>query len=146
LRALLETIRYWAPTGAAVATTIVAISALCVYRRNSRLERARWASELYRDFYAQDKLKTIRDRMDCSANSDDVNQLVIDQNSEFTDYLNFFEYIVFLENSRQLQDAEVEHLFGYYLSCLKRHVAVRDYIFDPKNGYEGLVTLIGSGK
>lgn len=57
--------------------------------------------------------------MDCSANSDDVNQLVIDQNSEFTDYLNFFEYIVFLKNSRQLQDAEVEHLFGYYLSLFK---------------------------
>jgi hypothetical protein len=146
LRALLETIHYWAPTVAAVATTIVAISALGVYRRNSRLERARWASELYKDFYAQDKLKTIRDRMDCAANSDDVNQLVIDQNSEFTDYLNFFEYIVFLKNSRQLQDAEVEHLFGYYLSCLRRHAAVRDYILDPKNGYEGLVTLIGPGK
>src|SRR6266480_6290540 len=34
LRALLETIHYWAPTVAAIATTIVAISALCVYRRN----------------------------------------------------------------------------------------------------------------
>ncbi len=146
LRALLETIHYWAPTVAAIATTIVAISALCVYRRNSRLERARWASELYRDYYAQDKLKAIRDKLDCSANSDEVNQLVIDQNSEFTDYLNFFEYIVFLKNSRQLQDSEVELMFGYYLDCLKRHAAVREYILDPKNGYEGLAKLIGQRK
>jgi hypothetical protein len=132
VRALLEIIHYWAPTVAAVATTIVGISALYVYRRNSRLERARWASELYKDFYAQDRLKTIRDRLDCSANSEDVNQLVIEQNSEFTDYLNFFEYIVFLKNSGQLQTYEVEHLFGYYLDCLKRHVAVQStFLIQP---------------
>lgn len=131
---------------AALATAIVAISALFVYRGNSRLERARWASDLYRDFYTQDKLKTIRDKMDCSANSDDVNQLVIDEGSEFTDYLNFFEYIVFLKKSKQLQDSEVEHLFGYYLGCLKRHASVRDYILDPKNGYEGLTKLLGTGE
>lgn len=142
MKVLLETIHYWAPTVAAIATTIVAISALFVYRRNSRLERARWASELYRDFYAQDKLKTIRDKLDCAADSVEVNQLVIGENSEFTDYLNFFEYIVFLKNSGQLQESEVEVMFGYYLDCLKRHETVRTYIRDPKNGYEGLAQLI----
>jgi len=146
LRTLLETIHYWAPTGAAIATAIVAISALYVYRKNSRLERARWASELYKDFYSQGNLKETRDKLDCPANSDVVNQLVIDQESEFTDYLNFFEYIVFLKNSKQLQDSEVEILFGYYLDCLKRHAVLRDYILDPKNGYEGLATLLGSRK
>lgn len=146
MSSLLEIIHYWAPTVAALATMCVAISALTVYRRNSRLERARWAAELYRDFYVQDKLKAIRDRMDCSANSDDVNQLVADQNSEFTDYLNFFEYIGFLKDSRQLRDSEVERLFGYYLGCLKRHSSVRAYILDAKNGYEGLTKLIGTGE
>lgn len=84
--------------------------------------------------------------MDCSANADDVNQLVADQNSEFTDYLNFFECIWFLKDSRQLRDSEVEHLFGYYLGCLKRHSSVRAYILGPQNGYEGLTKLIGTGE
>jgi hypothetical protein len=54
---LLEWVHYWAPTVAALGTLIVGMSAFWVYRRNSRLERARWAAELYKDFYQKAELK-----------------------------------------------------------------------------------------
>lgn len=141
---LLESIHYWAPTVAALGTLIVGMSAFWVYRRNSRLERARWAAELYRDFYQKAELKNVRDTLDCSTDSDEANQLVINEATEFTDYLNFFEYVVFLRNSKQLKNSEIEALFGYYLKCLQRHASVRNYIADPDSGFEGLAKLIGS--
>jgi hypothetical protein len=61
LTSLLETIRYWAPTLSAATTIFVAVWALFVYRKNSKLERARWASELYKSFYAESTLKLIRE-------------------------------------------------------------------------------------
>src|SRR5882724_3318183 len=88
---LLETIYYGAATVAALGTLIAGLFALSVYRSNSRLEQSRWASELYKSFYGEGHLKSIRDKLDCAAGSSDVSQLVIDETSEFTDYLNFFE-------------------------------------------------------
>ena len=76
---VLETIYYGAATVAALGTLIAGVFALCVYRSNSRLERARWASELYKSFYQEGKLKDIREKLDCVAGSDDVNQLVIEE-------------------------------------------------------------------
>jgi hypothetical protein len=137
-------IHYWAPTVAALGTLIVGMSAFWIYRRNSRLERARWAAELYKEFYQKVELKSVRDKLDCSTDADEVNQLVISETTEFTDYLNFFEYVLFLMNSKQLKRSEIEILFGYYLKCLQRHASVRNYIADPRSGYEGLAKLIGS--
>lgn len=143
---LFQTIYYAAGTIAALGTFVAALFALCVYRSNSRLERSRWASTLYDKFYHEDSLKQIRDTLDSPVGSDEVNQLVIKEDPKFTDYLNFFEFIAFLGNSKQLQDSEVEYLFGYYLGCLKRHDRVRTYIMNTENGYEGLAKLIEKRK
>lgn len=139
---LFETIYYLAGSIAALGTLIAALFALGVYKRNSRLERARWASSLYEKFFEKDDLKLMRDALDCSEDSDEVNQTVTREDPRFTDYLNFFEYIAFLKDSKQLQVSEVEGLFGYYLDCLKRHQSVRTYIANPEKGFEGLTKLI----
>jgi hypothetical protein len=44
---LFETIYYIAGTIGALGTLVAALFALGVYKNNSRLERARWASSLY---------------------------------------------------------------------------------------------------
>jgi hypothetical protein len=75
-----------------------------------------------------------------------VEQLVAKEGPQFTDYLNFFEFIAFLRTTEQLGDSEVEYLFGYYLNCLNRHADVRKYILNLENGYEGLAKLIGKRK
>ena len=136
---LFETIYY-------IAASIAALGALFVYQKNSKFERAKWASQLYESFYPKDNLKSIRDKLDCAADSDDVKQLVAEEGSQFTDYLNFFEFVAFLRTTEQLGDSEVEDLFGYYLNCLNRHADVRKYILNLENGYEGLAKLIGKRK
>ena len=141
---LIQTIYYVAGTVAALGTVAAAFIALWVYRKNSRFERARWASDLYRSFYQEADLKKVRDILDCEAGSEDVNQLVNDESSQFTDYLNFFEYISFLKKAKQLHDSEVHDLFGYYLDCLRRHDPVLAYVRKSENGYEGLARLIGN--
>jgi hypothetical protein len=119
-----------------VSTIIAALGALWIYRRNSRLERARWATTLFEKFYETERYKEVRKSLDTDADSAQVSELVIKEDDKFTDYLNFFEFVAFLEESKQLRKQEVEALFGYFLDCLQRHSRVKTYINDPVNGYE----------
>lgn len=130
---------------AALGTLFAALSALWIYRRNSQLERSRWASALYEKFYESDRYKRMRALLDVPANADQVNEVVIREDPEYTDYLNFFEYVAILTRSGQLRDEDVEDLFGYYLDCLRRHGRVRNYINDPANGYEKLNQFLRIG-
>jgi hypothetical protein len=139
-----EIVYMTAATVSAVGTALAAGFASFVYRRNSALDRAKWASSLYEKFYEATTLKQMRDRLDCSNDLDLVNEIVIREEPAFTDYLNFFEFIAFLKTSKQLKDSEIEALFGYYLDCLNRHDRVKQYISNPENGYEGLVNLLTS--
>jgi hypothetical protein len=108
------------------------------------LSELKWAASLYERFYEGTTLKQIRDRLDCSSDSDSVNEIVIREEPAFTDYLNFFEFIAFLKASKQLKNSEIEALFGYYLNWLNRHDRVKQYITNPENGYEGLAKLLVS--
>ena len=128
----------------AIGTVLAAGFAAFVYYRNSTFERAKWAASLYEKFYEETNLKQLRDRLDSLKDSDSVNEIVIREDSAFTDYLNFFEFIAFLRSSKQLKDSEIESLFGYYLDCLNRHDRVKQYVSNPENGYEGLAKLLTS--
>jgi hypothetical protein len=86
----------------------------------------------------------MRDRLDCLNDMESVHEIVIREESTFTDYLNFFEFIAFLKKGNQLKDSEINALFGYYLDCLNRHDRVKQYISNPENGYEGLADLLKS--
>lgn len=141
-KARVEIVYLMAATVSAVGTALAAGFAAFVYRRNSALERAKWASTLYEKFYEATTLKQMRDRLDCLNDVDSVNEIVIREEPAFTDYLNFFEFIAFLKKSKQLKDSEIEVLFGYYLDCLNRHDRVKQYISNPDNGYEGLANLL----
>lgn len=142
--ALSQVIYNLAGSVAALGTLGAAIYAVIVYRRNSRLERARWASSLYEKFYEREQLKEVRELLDCESNQERVDELVLKGKADFTDYLNFFEYVAFLKHSKQLEVEEIEDLFGYYLACLNRHNIVLKYI--KENGYERLHHLLESLK
>lgn len=108
------------------------------YRDNSLREHAKWAVQLYEKFYEEQNYKGIRERLDSTANIDIVQAIVLEQDPDFTDYLNFFEMVTGLAKTKQLSRDDVLRLFQYYLQCLKRHDAVMSYINDPDNGYETL--------
>ncbi|HEX6715623.1 MAG TPA: hypothetical protein VF088_00850 [Pyrinomonadaceae bacterium] len=139
-----EIVYLMAATISSIGTALAAGFAVFVYRRNSALERSKWASNLYEKFYETTTLKQMRDKLDCLNDADSVNEIVIREEPAFTDYLNFFEFIAFLKTSKQLKDSEIEVLFGYYLDCLNRHDRVKQYVSNPENGYEGLANLLTS--
>lgn len=112
-----------------------------VFWKNSRLERAKWLSNLYEKFYEKDNLKGIRDVLDSDDDiSLEITKLIRDESKEFTDYLNFFEFVAFLKKSKQLKTDEIDDLFGYYLDCLNRRENLRVYV--KKRGYELLDKLL----
>ncbi|HYL16773.1 MAG TPA: hypothetical protein VEV41_27305 [Terriglobales bacterium] len=121
---------------------VAALSAVWVYKSNSRRERARWAESLYSRFYEREELKRVRDLLDCGAGDPQVSQLVATESSAWTDYLNFFEFVAYLQSSKQLSRKDVEALFSYYLECLKRHPDVAGYFRNKEKGYEYLRRIL----
>ena len=125
-----------------IAGAAAAVSAVLVYRNNSRRERARWVESLYSRFFEKSELKLVRDTLDCDSDNDKVNALVTEEGSAWTDYLNFFELVAYLRESKQLAAADVKALFEYYIGCLKRHRVVAQYIRDESKGFKYLRRLL----
>lgn len=125
-----------------LAGAVAAISAFLVYHSNSRRERARWVENLYSRFFEKSELKEIRDKLDCDANDAIVDALVTQESSAWTDYLNFFELVAYLQESKQVAAEDVSALFQYYLGCLRKHRAVMDYIGNESKGFKYLRNLI----
>jgi len=121
-----------------VAATIAVLAAAWTYRRSSRLEQAQWASTFYEKFYESDRYKKVRNLLDCPTDLSEVDKLVEQEDSEFTDYLNFFEPVAVLTESKRLNRKDVEDSFGYYLNCLENLERVREYINNEEKGYEQL--------
>jgi hypothetical protein len=122
--------------------TAGAFVAVLTYYRNSMVERARWLSSLYSKFYEAPDLKRIRKALDENVpNSPVIQELVGEEDSDFTDYLNFFEFMAYLEARRQLKKRDVAALFDYYLRVLSKHEDVREYVSNDRNGYGYLKKL-----
>lgn len=81
-----------------------------------------------------------------SKNTEEINELVENEDSAFTDYLNFFEHVAIFTGSKQLRTDNVEASFCYYLDCLERHQKVHDYINNNDKGYEKLKAYLGARK
>lgn len=123
--------------------TAAAFVAVMTYYRNSTIERARWLATLYSKFYEAPDLKRIRMCLDESLpNSATITDLVRNEDPDFTDYLNFFEFMAYLEDRRQLSHRDVAALFDYYLRVLSKHKEVREYVLEDRNGYGYLKKLL----
>jgi hypothetical protein len=138
----LDTVVKLVQIGSYVAGAIAALSAFGVYKGNSRRERARWAENLYSKFFEQKELKKVRDLLDTDADDTQVREFVTKEASDWTDYLNFFEFVAYLQSSKQLLERDVQALFGYYLECLKRHRSVLEYIQNEDKGFDYLRQLL----
>jgi hypothetical protein len=65
-----------------------------------------------------------------------------DEPEEFTDFLNFFELVAYLKKRGNLSRRDIEALLGYYFTLLEKDPLIRDYIRNPKNGFEQLDSLL----
>lgn len=126
------------------------------YRRQVNLEQMRWLQQLYDSFYNSDRYKSVRQVIDFDEleqtlellrrGDADPHQLSLPERAQvdqFTDYLNFFEWLAFLEREKQLTFEQLDTMFGYYLIRLlqvdKNH-QLRKYI--QEKGYEQLHRLL----
>lgn len=126
------------------------------FRNQLRLQKIRWLQELYSDFYSSDHYRQVRQRIDF-ADIDDLVLLLDKSDSDpkslsqteraqvdqFTDYLNFFEWIAFLEKKGQFSLEDVNDLFKYYLVRLlqvDKGQRLRKYI--KEHGYEQFHKLL----
>ena len=126
------------------------------YRRQVNLEQMRWLQQLYDSFFNSDRYRAVRQVIDF----DDLDQTLEllrrgDSNpyqlslpertqlDQFTDYLNFFEWVAFLEEEGQLTFEQVDVMFKYYLTRLleiDKNRQLRKYI--QSHSYEQLDRLL----
>jgi hypothetical protein len=126
------------------AGVIIAGFAVRSYRNSVKTERAKWLEKLYARFYEDNlELKKVRDILDSDeADSEQVKALVREESANFTDYLNFFEFVAYLKDQKHLSQSDIEAIFQYYIDCLSKHPSVRAYINKHYKGFEYLRKLL----
>lgn len=145
----------------AIGTAVGLITAGLAYRtyyRQARLERLKWLQQLYDSFYNSERYKPVRQIIDfddmaevlslLQKSDSECRQLPERQRNlldQFTDYLNFFEWIAFLEWKRQLDFKDIDVMFNYYLRRIveidnKHENQISQYL--SASGYEQFQRLL----
>ncbi|MEM3382306.1 MAG: hypothetical protein QXI59_04860 [Candidatus Bathyarchaeia archaeon] len=128
-----------------IAGIITAFKGIQEYRRSITFRRAEWLYSLYRDFYIQPYLKEIREEMDSEEGRRRIEQIIQKEKlvekeeellSNFTDYLNFFEFMLHLRKTGALKEEDVKAMFDYYLKLFYKSKTIIEYL--SKTGYEYL--------
>jgi DNA-binding transcriptional regulator YbjK len=126
---------------ATIGGLVAAFLAVLTYRQNANVAKARLMKELYEKFYEKEELKSVRNELD-GADEQCIAKLVAQEAPSFTDYLNFFEFLAYLEESGQVKRKDIIGIFAYYLEDLKSSPSVLAYIRDPAKGFEKLRKLL----
>lgn len=117
---------------------IPAFFALLQYRSNSRAQRAQWLVGLFERFYEKDSYREVRRHVEWQ--EEEVRSKISedpDFEQKWTDYLNFFEFIAYLEGIGELKSQDVDAMFRYWIDDLRRFDGyLREF------GYENLVQLL----
>jgi hypothetical protein len=121
-----------------------AFVALLTYWKNANTRRAEFLWNLHKFFFVDETYKTVRRVFDDTSEQAATkrHEFVNAEPEEFTDFLNFFELVAYLNERKNLSRRDVKALLGYYLTLLERYPYIREYIRDPKNGFEQLDSLL----
>lgn len=140
----------------AVAAIVTGVLAIREYRSRNQAEKVKWLFELFEKFYERDTYKAIRKRIDYD-NLDDIREAARQESQgearlsdtqkvlldQFTDHLNFFEMIAYLQQEEQLTRDDIKAMFQYYLTRLlqvDQSSEIRGYI--KEQGFENLDRLL----
>jgi hypothetical protein len=120
--------------------------AIATYRRNVRVKRAEWLSNLHSKFFEAPTYKRIRQILESKGPEySALGQALSDNQTNpdvelFVDYLNFFEFVGSLSKLEQLSEAEIDGLFDYYLKQLAGERIVRQFV--ATQGFENLNQIL----
>jgi hypothetical protein len=115
--------------------------ALIAYRNQTRTKTAEFLLALHKSFFVDEFYKTIRDQID-SGSAEAIDALVKEETPAFTDFLNFFELVAYMEKQGTLSNDDIAALLGHYLRILCENASLTAYIADSKNGFEHLKNLV----
>ena len=127
-----------------VAGIIVAAIGVNGYRNSVKIRRSEWLYKLYNQFYVEPNLKEIRQMIDSEKGICMIKELIakdeksldqkeLDRLDQFTDYCNFFEFMMVLKKSGVLKPEDVKDMFRYYLDLFPSNV-IEKYLM--KNGFK----------
>ncbi len=124
---------------------VAAAFGLYNYIKNVQTKRAEFIYKLHTDFFVSQTYKEVRSILDSDDESsgEERERYIAEEPEEFTDFLNFFELVAYLQKRGDLSTKDVEALLGYYLSLLSDHKPIRRYIGNQANGFEELNRLLG---
>ncbi len=128
----------------AVVPIVTLIFAARTYRLNSRTKVAEFLLKLHQSFFVDATYSKMRQTLDVESTpaSELISSLVRQEDVEFTDFLNFFELVAYMNQRGDLQVADVYALFGYYLRILTTNADLRGYIRDKSRSFEHLNALL----
>jgi hypothetical protein len=138
----------------ALATIVAGFFAVSDFRSRVLAEKSKWFLQLYEKLFENPQYKHVRRKLDY-ADTEEIKMLIRrDAESkefteaertvfdEFTDYLNFFEFVAHLKEVGQLTSQDINATFDYYLRLLtkQRNPEIRGYL--KKEGFENLDKLL----
>jgi len=118
----------------AIIGALTAWFAVREYREKGQVAKAKWQSDLFKQFFADTTYKDIRQKIDFddlgeikiliarelewhrSGESTTFSRVERDTLDNFTDFLNFFEFVGLLRKNGQLTDDDIGSLFDYYIA------------------------------
>ncbi len=118
----------------AIATFVVGIPAYWQYKKNTEIRNTELLISLYHKFFEnKGDLKVVRKWIDSVPVKNKENFEKVKRDDEtfeekFTDYLNFFQLMVVLKNSGQIQENEIRQMFHYYLKLIKQSDFIMAYL------------------
>jgi hypothetical protein len=134
--------------GVKVIGSIVALStagfAVFTYFKNSRTKAAEFLLTLHKTFFVDSTYQAMKTLLDCDGAEEEAKlKAAVDvETPEFTDFLNFFELVAYLDSIKTLDRADTEALLGYYLNRLREKGPVWAYIRKSSHGFEHLRRLL----
>jgi hypothetical protein len=120
---------------------LATIGSALTYYRNSRRERARWLFDLFQHFYEGDEHKQIRKLIESGKTQFAAKEEDEELLHQLDNYLNFFEFVDFLNSENILNKDDVFKLFDYPLRQIAQDAAIRKYALKKDYGYEGIKHL-----
>ncbi|MEO6328059.1 MAG: hypothetical protein ABIO55_03970 [Ginsengibacter sp.] len=133
----------WLDIGIKAFGLIAVIIAALGYFKQLKIKRGEWLQLLFEKFYENKSYKEVRKWLDSEELNQKVNiddTTISEEDEQFTDFLNFFEFISKLESDGQLRLKDIEDMFDYYLRKLKQSEVSSNWI--NKYGFEKLKNLL----
>ena len=114
-------------------------------KASEQTRRAEFLYDLHKSFFEEGKYNEMREQLDVASEeqmSKNCAQLCSDEPEEFTRYLNFFEFVAYLQRNGNLTLDDVRSLLGYYLKRLKVDPQLYSYIQSKEKDYGDLARVL----